>query len=262
MARVSWTTREPGKLSPTIPAIVKPSKDSFLPPERFQDDYRKVLMTEHPHTNFWFKLLKDWYKDKDLSEDDSVWVRGEQIPIQWKSAIGNADMKTNFRCDYDVKIHRGDMLIRKDDNKIFMLDWNVQEHPINQASQTIECNCYFEFTREAEEVVDDDGYLVASAERKIIVPSIPGVAAEYTGRPDFEVIQSAVGITSGDLLTCYVQWNDTTRKLRIGDQFPFGSYMYRVENISVERVDITRTYGQLMFHGRRVAGGDLDGTKV
>lgn len=260
MGRVIWdnvkAAKKQGHRTVTYGAEIKPTINSFAPPSRFQDDYRKVLMTDHPHTNFWFKRLVDWYRDKDKTGDDIIWIRAEQTPIQWKSAIGNADLKTNFNTDWDQPIQRGDIMIRED-GRIYMLDWAVQEDIINQNSQSIECNTYFEIQRHMGAVTNDEGDVIVPAHNEIIIPKIPGVCSEYTGRPDFEVLQSTVGITSGDLLTCYVQWNSVTQQMRIGDEFEFGFYMYRIENISVERVDITKTFGEIMFHGRRVTGGDL-----
>ena len=261
MAHVTWSRRKEikkhGKVAPTYACEVKETQNHFKQPPRFQDDYTRVLMTDHAHTNYWFKLCRDWYEDKDKPEDEAIWIRGEQTPIQWKSAIGNADMKTGFNTDWDIPIYRGDMLIRRSDNKIYMLDWNVQEYPIAQNSQTIECNHYFEFYREMPELTDENGYLIQEKGPQIVIPKIPGVVAEYTGRPDFEVVQSTPGITAVDLLTCYVQWNPITKKMRLNDTFRFGQFTYRVENISIERVEITKTHGEIMFHARRVTGGEV-----
>jgi len=261
MGKVLWNRKEEllaqGKISPLYPTTVAPSRNEYKQPERYEDDWITFLLTDNAN-NYWFKQIKNWYTEKDKPDKESAWVRARQTPIQWKSAIGNADMKTNFETSKLWPIHRGDIMIRQD-GVIFMLDWQVQVGPIDYNSQTIECNTYFEFKREQNNLTDEDGILIEERPPKIVIPKIPGVCAEYTGRPDFEVSQGTVGITSGDLLTCYVQWNPTTRGLRIGDLFEFGDYQYRVENVSIERVNIHREYGEIMFHARRVVGGALYG---
>jgi len=55
-------------------------------------------------------------------------------------------MSTNFKVTHDIPIHKGDMVIRED-GTVFMLNWNVQNHANNFATQSIECNAEIEITR-------------------------------------------------------------------------------------------------------------------
>ena len=103
--------------------------------------------------NFTFELVHDWF---DLNEEDyePIYLRAQQTPIDWKSKIGNSDMSTNFKVTHDIPIYKGDMVIRED-GTVFMLNWSVQNHANNQATQSIECNATITVTREVDDVVDE-----------------------------------------------------------------------------------------------------------
>ena len=85
--------------------------------------------------------------------------------INWKSKIGNSDANSNFKASYDVRIRKGDIVIRED-GRIFMLNWTVQDMPNNQSTQAIVCNAMLSFTRHVDETVDERGYLIEEAHQE------------------------------------------------------------------------------------------------
>ena len=199
--------------------------------------------------------MRDWF---DLNEEDykPIYIRAQQTPIDWKSKIGNSDMSTNFKVTHDLPIHKGDMVIREDGN-VYMLNWNVQNHANNQATQSIECNATIEITRKTEDEVTVDGYLVNPGGRSIIVPKMPIVHTEYAGRPDYSAIQGQPGMTPDHLITVHLQWNKRTKKVFLNDEFVIGDFTYRVINISIAEVNIDQDYGVLVLNAKRVAGGGV-----
>lgn len=149
--------------------------------------------------NYTFELVRDW-NEFQKEDHNPVYLRAQQTPIEWKSKVGNSDMSSNFKTTHDVPLRKGDMVIRED-GMVYLLNWNVQNNPNNQASQSIECNATLTIKREVSELVDDYGYLIEPAGRKVIVFELPCVHADYAGRPDYVISQGAVGITPDHLIT-------------------------------------------------------------
>lgn len=236
----------------TIPSAKSPSRKNFRPPPTIESDFRRLLEHDVPYVNYTFELVRDWYQ-RGCGEEP-IYLRAQQTPIDWKSKIGNSDMSTNFKVTHDIPVRKGDMAIRED-GVIYLLNWEIQNHANNQATQSTKCNAYFEFTRYEKEITDSKGFLIQEAGRKVIAPAIPGTHAEYAGRPDYMASQGQPGIHPDHLITCSLQWNSTTKNIRINDEFELGMFTYRVINISIAEVDITQEYGVLILNAKRVAGG-------
>lgn len=254
MGRVSFDRRKDmtGAI-PLIPAISEESTKNFRPPATIESDFRRLLAHDVPHVNFTFDLVRDWYKHLQ-PDTDHIYIRAQQTPIDWKSKIGNSDMSTNFKVSHDIPIYKGDMVIRED-GKIYLLNWMIQYHPNNQATQSILCNANLTFERYCPEVTDDNGYLMSPAMLEVIAPSIPCTHTEYAGRPDYMLSQGAAGINPDHLITVSVQWNSRTKEIRIDDIFTLGDFTYRVVNVSLAEVDIDQEHGVLILNAKRVAGG-------
>lgn len=181
------------------------------------------------HTNYTFELIRDWYA-KDAEGYEPIYLRALYFSINWKSKIGNSDANSNFKTSYDVRIQKGDIVIRED-GRIFMLNWQVQDMPNNQTTQAIVCNAMLTFTRMIPEEVDSRGMLVREAYDDEIAPSIPCVFSEYAGRPDYAPGYNIPGISADHLLTVQVQWNERTKRLRVSDEFRLHHSRYRIVDI-------------------------------
>lgn len=191
-------------------------------------------------------------------EYEPEYIRAQQTSIDWKSKIGNSDMSTNFKTDYTHKIEKGDYVIRED-GMLFMLNWNITLHANNQATQSTECNGIVDITREFPDEVDDKGMLIQAGGRRPVAASLPISHAEYAGRPDYSGASGQAGMHPDHLITVYCQWNETTRKIRLDDQFVLGDFTYKVMNISLAEVQVDKDYGILTLNAKRVAGGSVDG---
>ena len=167
-------------------------------------------------------------------------------------------MSTNFKVTHEIPIYKGDLVVRED-GVIFLLNWNIQNHPNNQATQSIECNSYIEIVRDSPEETDEDGFLIHEAGKEIIVPSMPCIHSLYAGRPDYAMAQGQPGINADHLMTVQLQWNERTKNVRVNDTFEMGAYTYRVVDVSISQVNIDRTYGVLDLNAKRVAGGGIVG---
>lgn len=220
----------------------------FYVPPTLKQDFKDWLNTDVEHANYSFQIIPNWYQQARIHP-----IRALYFPISWKSKIGNSDANSNFKTSYDFIIHKGDIAIRED-GLILMLNWQVQNNPNNQSTQAIACNARFQFERHVEEVVDSRGYLIEDAHDEVIVPEIPGVYAEYTGRPDYAASYNTPGISPDHLLTVQVQFNPTTDAVRLGDEFDLMHSRYRVINRVDTELDIDRQYGIINLMARRIAG--------
>lgn len=189
-----------------------------------------------------------------------TYIRAQQTSIDWKSKIGNSDMSTNFKTDFTEKIQKGDYVIRED-GTLYMLNWNITLHANNQATQSVECNAVVDFTREFPDETDEYGYLISAGGRRAIAPQIPISHSEYAGRPDYSGASLQAGMHPDHLITVSVQWNPTTKQIRLDDEFVIGSFTYRVMNVSLAEVQIDRDHGILTINAKRVAGGTVSGVE-
>lgn len=230
------------------------SSRRFRQPKLMVGDFINNLMEDKPYTNYTYELLHDWY---DRFEEDykPLYIRAQQTPIDWKSKIGNSDVSTNFKCTHEIKIQKGDIVVRED-GKLLLLNWSVQSHPNNQATQAAECNTWLTITRRVPETTDELGFVVTEATDKVIVDSLPSIHSEYQGRPDFSANQSQPGITGNHLLNISCQWNEQTKNVRMGDRCMIGVYTYLIENVNIEQVDMEGHWGIVTLQARREAGGE------
>lgn len=268
MARPQWITEDRitdiKDVYPLIPAMKAKSHRDFRPPPTLESDFKRLLEHDVPHTNFTFELIRDWYAAGEEGYE-KVFVRAQQTPIDWKSKIGNSDMNMNFKTSYDIPIRKGDIVIRED-GMVYLLNWNVTMHPNNQATQSVECNDYLTFVREhiakTDEYgyeIDDDGTELDENGMEIIAKDMPCSHSEYAGRPDYELVQGTPGLSPDHLISCYTQWNEQTKKIRINDQCVIGAYTYRVVSVYTAEINIQKTAGMLNMHLKRVAGGGIGG---
>lgn len=257
-ARPSLRSRPQGAGEAYEQARYSPSGSSirFMIPGTLQSDYERFLLTEIPGVNYTFEVVRDWHK-RGQEGYEPEFIRATYIPLAWKSKIGNSDMGSNFFADTKVDLKKGDIVVRED-GEIYILDWKVQMNPNVQTSQAKDCNVEMAITRDVEEVLDERGFVKTPAHRALIVPPIPCVWTSHSGRPDYAVQHNAPGINADNLFDGWVQWNDTTKRIRIGDEFIWGGVTYRITNLHISEVDMLGEYGLINLNARRVAGGAID----
>lgn len=195
----------------------------------------------------------------ELTHDyEPEYIRAQQTSIDWKSKIGNSDMSTNFKTDYTHEVLKGDYVIRED-GTLYMLNWNITLHANNQSTQSTECNAVIDITREFPDETDEKGILINEGGRRPVAAGLPVNHTEYAGRPDYSGASMQAGMHPDHLITVTCQWNTTTRKIRLDDEFVLGDFTYRVMNISLAEVNIDKDYGILVLNAKRVAGGSVNG---
>lgn len=115
-----------------------------------------------------------------------------------------------------------------------------------------------EIWRTVDEVLDEYGYVIEPAHDECIVPPIPCVWTNHSGRPDYVVAYNTPGIHPDNLFDGWVQWNDVTKNIRIGDEFLWGHERLRIVNVHISEVEMLGEYGIIDLNAKRVAGGDQD----
>lgn len=230
---------------------------------KMYDDGCRIIRIHHETNegtdNVYYALSADGtYTETDEYEPE--YIRAQQTSIDWKSKIGNSDMSTNFKTDYTHPIQKGDYAIRED-GMLFMLNWNITLHANNQATQSTECNAVVDITREFPDETDEKGILISEGGRRPVAAGLPINHAEYAGRPDYSGASMQAGMHPDHLITVTCQWNTTTRKIRLDDEFVLGDFTYRIMNISLAEVQIDQDYGILVLNAKRVAGGSVSGNE-
>lgn len=216
-------------------------------------DFSNLLQTDIPNFTKTFKLVRDWTRYDPNDETTFEWLRATYYPIDWKSKMGNSDMSENLKTDFSVLIRKGDILI-DDEERPLMLNWNVQKHVNNQATQAVICNHYIKLERHVEAETDDRGFVKKDAYEQVLLDKYPVVLSDYAGRPDYAASQGIPGIHADMLITGQIQVTEATKEIRINDEFNYGTFRYRIVNISYPEVSIDGAYGIINFNARRVAG--------
>lgn len=243
-----------------VPGMLRPNPQPssyrrFRMPVTLTSDWANNLLEDKPHVNYTYELLPVWHEQFEEGYLPYLF-RGQQTPIDWKSKIGNSDANFNLKTTHLVPMKKGDM-VRREDGVISLINWEIQEHANNRATQVAKCNLSLTIRRDVPEEVDRNGYLIQEAGVKVIVDAQPSITSEYAGRPDFTAYTEVPGVTPDHLITVSTQWNDRTKEVLIGDEFEYGKFTYRVVNISLAEVEIDQSAGVLALHARRVAGGEL-----
>lgn len=248
--RDSFTYYNPKDLKPN-PQIMTPRR--FREPKTILSDWYNNLMEDKPYVNYTFTLLNDWF-DQDKEDYVPYKFRGQQTSIDWKSKIGNSDASWNLKTLHDVPLHKGDYVIRED-GMIYLVNWAVQAHANNYATQIASCNAMISFTREVPDEVDNNGYLITPAHMETVVKPIPCISSEYQGRPDFNEQINTPGITPDHIINLSTQWSPETRQLEIGDHFVYGKYEYHIIDLTMTEVSIDESFGLLTIRAKRENGG-------
>lgn len=229
----------------------------FRVPVTLESDWHQNLLEDKKHVNYCFELMHDWYEQ---FEDDyePMWVRAQQTPIDWKSKIGNSDASFNFKTTHEAPVVKGDM-VRREDGVVSILNWDIQEHANNKATQVAKCNLLLTVKRHVEEELDPaTAIMLSPAHEETIVHELPVIITEYAGRPDFTEYMNIPGITPDHLSTLSMQWNSQTKNIKIGDTFDVEQFTYRIVQIAYQELNISKTAGVLLVYAKRVAGGEID----
>ena len=237
---------------PVIPFNGASSRSKFYVPPTIQSDFTNLLHTDIPNFTYTFELIKDWYDTFDENYEPS-YIRATYYPIDWKSKIGNSDMAENFKTDYGTKVAKGDM-VRMEDGSVYLLNWYVQTHINNQATQAAICNMNLLVFRDVPQDLDDDGRVITPAHRENIITAIPALFTIYAGRPDYTKGTDMPGITYDMLIQGQVQYNEQTKLIKVNDEFEWGDSKYRIINLTYAEVDIRNDCGILNINAKRVAG--------
>ena len=228
----------------------------FYVPPTLKSDYENLLDTDIEHFTHTFELVRDWFNRED-SEDDKVYLRAAYFPINWKSKVGNSDVNKNFRTDYRVEIHKGDIVVDEDGTP-HLLNWDIQNYPNTQTTQAVECNLYLTVTRNVPRRADRTGRIIDEAHKETIFEKAPASFWEYASRPEYQTNYNAPGVLADATIVGQVQFNETTRQVRLNDEFEWGNITYRIINIDWTEVDINETFGLIKLTAKRVGGEVYD----
>ena len=201
-----------------------------------------------------FTLLHSWY-DQYKDGYEPTTIRGELYPDSTKSRYENTDANMNIRCSLDSGIQKGDMVIASNDNRVYLLDWEVYAETNNRPSRALRCNMLLTIKRFVDEVTDDRGYLIQEAGVQTIVDALPVNAYRYDGRPEYSVSSGTPGIAPNALTLMTVQYNEQTMHIHDNDEFIWANDTYRVIDVSRVGLDVNETRGCLTLRCQKKAGG-------
>ena len=253
----------------SIPYVPQGTTKRFRVPKTLAADFDAFLENDIPNTVMNFELLHDWY-DKFKENYQPEFIRGELYPDATKSRYENTDNNMNIRCSLKSCIRKGDMVIEPD-HTIYILDWDGHKESNNIPSRALRCNLYLSVYEDKKSTVDDEGYIideegyVVSGEkyaiddqennRNIIVNRIPANAYRYDGRPEFVAVSGTPGTVAGVLTLMTVQYNEQTKKIKIGHFFDWQNATYEIVDVNYVGVNINSTYGTIKLQAKRAAGG-------
>ena len=252
----------------SIPYVPQGTTKRFRVPKTLAADFDAFLDNDIPNTVMDFELLHNWY-DKFEETYEPTYIRGELYPDATKSRYENTDNNMNIRCSLTSGIRKGDMVIEPDQT-IYILDWNGHKESNNIPSRALRCNLYLEVYQYADAETDEEGYLISedgfvlsgskyakerNEHKTTVCKSIPANAYRYDGRPEYVSVSGTPGTIAGVLTLMTVQYNEETKKIKIGDFFDWQNATYEIVDVNYVGVDITSTYGTINLRAKRAAGG-------
>ena len=254
----------------SIPYRPQATTKRFRVPRTLAADFDAFLQQDIPDTVMDFELLHNWY-DKFEENYKPTFIRGEIYADSTKSRYENTDNNMNIRCSRTSGIRKGDIVIEPD-GTIYVLDWAVHLQSNNAPSRALRCNLNLLVYEYKDAVVDSEGYViddegfVVSGEkysvenpnydkRKIIVEEIPANAYRYDGRPEYVSVSGTPGTIAGVVTLMTVQYNDQTKRIKIGQLFDWDSETYEIVDVDKVGVNINGEYGTLKLQAKRAAGG-------
>jgi hypothetical protein len=98
------------------------------------------------------------------------------------------------------------------------------------------CNYKVTITRFQEEEIDMDGNVTVPQGDNPIVTDVYSIV--IMGGYEFRTNGGGVGVVPSDQLGLQVQYNDSTKNIKINDTFVYFNAKYRIENIDYSQVDI------------------------
>lgn len=237
------------------PYVPAGTKTRFYRPPTLASDFTEFLDGDIPNTVMDFTLLTDWY-DQFKEDYEPHIIRGELYADTAKSRYSNTDNNLNIRCDVASGIKKGDMVIASNNNEVFLLDWEVALQSNNAPSRALRCNFNLTVERYVPEITDDLGYLVQEEGNVAIVDALPANAYFYDGRnASYYAANSNPGISPEVNALVTVQFNEYTKKLKVGDEFDWGNDRYIITDISYVGVNRAGTSGTLALQSLQKPGG-------
>lgn len=97
--------------------------------------------------------------------------------------------------------------------------------------------------------------MVTPAHEETVFKDHPATFTVYAGRPDYIASMGTPGINADVLMSGQIQFNETTKKMTINDEFEYGGFTYRIINVDWTETDYNQEWGLLNFNCKRVAGG-------
>ena len=87
------------------------------------------------------------------------------------------------------------------------------------------------------------------------MPKIPANAYRYDGRPEFSAVSGTPGTIAQVLSLMTVQYNEYTKRIKIGNYFDWGNNTYEIVDVNAVGLNLDQTHGTLKLQARRAAGG-------
>lgn len=228
-----------------------PSSLKFYIPPTLASDFDNFLSHDIPNQVMDFKVYHNWYDNNFHIE------RAELYPDSTKSRYENTDSNMNIRFSVSADVDKGDIVI-DENGRLYILDWGINPEHNNKASRAVECNFNIELKRFEHEKTDEYGIIEEPEGWKTVVPSIPCNGYRYDGRPEFSAVAANPGVIANSLSLFTVQCNSTTKDIRIGDQFTWGTVDYEVVDVNYNGVNFFEndSRGTLKLSAKKVAGED------
>lgn len=242
-----------------IPYVPQETSKRFKVPRTLAADFRAFLNQDIPNQVMTFELIHDWYAQFNQGYE-KTYIRGEIYPDSTKSRYEDTDNNMNFRADVESGIRKGDMIIQPD-GTIFLLDWFVALESNNAPSRAVRCNTFLTIKRKVEPQISDSGYRIYDMDRGrmvTIVDHLPINAYRYDGRPEYTAVSGQAGLSPNALTIMNVQYNDSTKKIIVGDRFIWGKDEYEIVDIDFVGLNAAQEFGTLKIQSKKASGGIIN----
>lgn len=195
--------------------------------------------------------LKDLGTDASINLDPTNILKIRLDKINYKTRYGKVSSEDVAFAEFSSGLKLGDYL--QFSNSTFIItQLKVEEFPKCFEFYPSICNGKITITRLTSQVIDDNGNIITPEGDNPITSEL--YCSVTTEGQEFKVVNGGIGVIPSNELVIEAQFNDSTKKIKIGDNFLWLDDKYQIISINFSQVSLDKLSGLLSFTGKKVVG--------
>lgn len=207
-------------------------------------------------------LIEEFNEFAEVLGQECMLYAPSATPVEFDCMILSLDFKSNMKglsdntvsikYSRDCIVKKGDLIVDEDSNT-YIVSWKPFKEINCYSAQAQLCTDQFTFERWIDVVLDADGNSATPAQYESIAVDVDGFIARINSKY-YESNQGQVGIFASQRVGIGIQYNDTTRLIKIEDEFSFGGKQYLITDIDLTQLNTGRSDGIIFVFAEIIEG--------